>query len=125
MNQSVIHIFIITLALVLLGGCATRQVLLDRALVINATPGIISEVKVRHEPTGKIGAANMILPQKSFDLGFSKQPMLAKEAVVTWIDQSGLQRRAKVALPNKSDGETSVLVYTIQSAGDITVELKE
>lgn len=103
--------------------------MLDRALVINDTGGIITEVKVHHEPTGKIGSVNMILDQSSFDLGFPKQPMLAKEAVVTWIDQNGHQRRAEIILPDESDasdeGTTNRLIYTIQSAGIVTVELKE
>lgn len=102
--------------------------MLDRALVINATTGIITEVTVRHEPTGKIGSINMILPQRSLDLGFPKQPMLAKEAVVTWIDQSGRQRRVEVALPDGSDGtgggQSNSLVYFILPNGLVNVRLE-
>ena len=100
-----------------ISGCAARQVMLDRAVVFNDTAGIISEVKVRHEPTGKIGAVNMILPQRSLDLGFPRQPMLAKEAVITWRDHQGMSRRVKVALPGRSDGiggeQSNSLVYFI------------
>jgi hypothetical protein len=42
----------------------------------------------------------MILPQKSFDLGFQSQPMLARESLVTWIDQNGQQRRTVLSLPS-------------------------
>jgi hypothetical protein len=99
--------------------------MLDRALVINSTQGIISEVKVRHEPTGKIGAASMILPQKSFDLGFSQQPLLAKEATVTWIDQSGKPKRVEVSLPYESDGDSNILVYIIDPANKVHVTLEK
>ena len=111
-----------------ISGCATRKVMLDRAVVINATAGIITEVKVRHEPTGKIGAVNMILPQKSFDLGFQSQPMLARESVVTWTDQNGQQRRTVLSLPKgltTGEGQAMILVYTIHPSGDVTVELKD
>jgi len=102
--------------------------MLDRAVVFNDTAGIISEVKVRHEPTGKIGSINMILPQRSLDLGFSRQPMLAKESIVTWIDQNGRQRRVKVALPDGSDGtgggQSNSLVYFILPNGLVNVRLE-
>jgi hypothetical protein len=102
--------------------------MLDRAVVFNDTAGIISEVKVRHEPTGKIGSINMILPQKSLDLGFPKQPMRAKEAVVTWIDQNGRQRRVKIELPvdrgGLREGQANSLVYTIHPAGNVNVRLE-
>jgi hypothetical protein len=103
--------------------------MLDRAVVLNDTAGIISEVTVLHEPTGKIGVANMILPQRSLDLGFSRQPMLAKEAIVTWRDHDGRQRQVLVTLPGDRDalgeGKTNSLVYTIHPSGDVTVELEE
>ena len=109
-------------------GCATRQVMLDRAVVRNDTAWIIMEVKVLHEPTGKTGAANMILPQRSLDLGFSRQPMLAKEAIITWKDHEGRRKKAEVALPDNRDasggGQTNSLVYTIQPAGDVRVHLE-
>ena len=102
--------------------------MLDRAVVINATAGIISEVKVRHEPTGKIGAVNMILPQKSLDLGFPRQPMRGRQGIVTWFDHNGHQRRAKVELPadrgSFSEGQAKSLVYTIEPAGVVHVHLE-
>ena len=111
-----------------ISGCAARQVMLDRAVVFNDTAGIISEVKVRHEPTGKIGAVNMILPQRSLDLGFPRQPMLAKEAVITWRDHQGMSRKVKVALPDGSDGtgggQSNSLVYFILPNGLVNVRLE-
>lgn len=38
----------------ILSGCAAHQVMFDRAVVFNATDGIISEVKVRHERKAKM-----------------------------------------------------------------------
>jgi hypothetical protein len=94
-------------------------------MVINNTEGIISEVVIRHEPTGKVGSASMILPQKSFDLGFSQQPLLAKEATVTWINQSGEPKRVEVSLPYESDGDSNILVYIIGPADKVHVTLEK
>ncbi len=70
----------------------------------------------------------MILPQKSIDLGFQSQPMLARESVVTWTDQNGQQRRIVLSLPKgltTGEGQALILVYTIHPSGDVTVELKD
>lgn len=101
-------------------GCAAKHVMLDRAVVRNDTGGIITDVKVVHEPTGKTGGVNMILPHMSFELGFAEQPMDAKRAIITWTDRENILRRSEVALPGRRDtkqGQSHILVYTIQPAG--------
>jgi hypothetical protein len=109
-------------------GCAAKNVLLDRAVVRNDTVGIITDVKVVHEPTGKTGGVNMILPQMSFELGFAGQAMHAKRAVITWKDHKGIRRRSEVSLPDSPDaskqGHPNSLVYTIQPAGVVLVHLE-
>lgn len=109
-------------------GCAARNVMLDHAVIRNDTAGIISDVQVVHEPTGKTGAINLILPQKSFELGFAGQPMLAKRAIITWNDHEGHRRRSAVGLPAKPDisrnGESYSLVYSIQPGGVVNVHLE-
>jgi len=102
--------------------------MLDRAVVRNDTVGIISEVKVVHEPTRKTGAINMILPQRSFELGFAGQPIRGKRAIITWKDHEGHWRRSEVALPDNrnaaKEGRSYGLVYTIQPAGVVHVQLE-
>jgi hypothetical protein len=98
-------------------------------MVINNTEGVISEVVIHHEPTGKIGAASMILPQKSFDLEFSKQPLLAEKAIVSWRDQNGHVKNEVVTLPGSGDasgkGQPGSLVYRINPDGNVTVDLRK
>jgi len=112
----------------ILSGCAAKTVLLDHAVVRNDTAGIISDVQVVHEPTGKTGAINMILPQRSFELGFAGQPMRAKRAIIIWNDHEGHRRRSAVALPAMPDiskeGQSYSLVYSIQPAGVVRVQLE-
>ena len=88
---------------------------------------MIIDVKVLHEPTGKTGSVNKILPNRALNLGFSKQPMLAKEAIVTWLDQNGQQRKVRVTLPYDREAawekKGMSLVYTIHPSGNVTVLL--
>jgi hypothetical protein len=105
------------------------HVTLDRAVIRNETRSSISDVIVRHEPTGKTGRINRILPLRSFDLGFSGQPMLGKQAVITWREADGRERREKLDLPYnrelKSDRKNMVLVYIIHSSGRVSVHLQD
>ena len=113
-----------------LTGCITSPTMLNRAVVRNATSRKISEVMVRHEPTGAIGRVSAILPRAEFDLGFSRQPLKAKRAVVTWTEPTGAVIRVKVVLPRKPKQEeaktnrTFTLVYTIQPSGEVSVHLQ-
>jgi len=109
-------------------GCASKHVILDRAIVQNDTPGIITEVKVVHEPTGKTGAVSMILPDNAFELGFAGQPMLGEHAIVTWRDHEGYLRKFEGTLPDNPDtktkGKNFILIYTIESAGVARIHLE-
>ena len=102
--------------------------ILDRAVVRNDTSGIITEVKVVHEPTEKTGAVSMILPHNTFELGFAGQPMLGEHAIVTWRDPEGYLKKIEVPLPDNPDAKTKdknfILVYTIQSGGVVLVHLE-
>ncbi len=111
-----------------LTGCATPHLMLDRAVVRNATAGTITDVRVLHEPTGKLGKVNFILPRKSFNIGFSGQPLLGKHAIVTWKDQEGMKRKAEITLPYHktaaNKGRAMTLVYVIHPAGNVLVQLE-
>ena len=120
----------VVLALVLaLTGCATPHQMLNRAVVHNATSGIITDVRVVHEPTGKSGKVSTILPRRSLEIGFSEHPMLGRHAIVTWKDQDGMRRKAGVALPSPKtaakEGRAMTLVYIIEPAGNVSVQLEQ
>ena len=108
-------------------GCSSPHVMLDQAIIRNETTSRITDVKVLHEPTRKLGQISSILPQRSFVLGISGQPMLAKSATVTWKDQNGLRRKVEVTLPYDQtaakEGRAMSLVYTIQPSGNVSVRL--
>ena len=120
---------VIFLFALVVSGCVSQQVVFDQAVIRNETPAIITDVKVLHKPTKKFGKAHSILPQTSFDLGFSKQPMLGKSAIITWTSKDGQKNKAELILPRASfgvaKGQAVRLVYTFHPSGYVTVELKE
>lgn len=131
MNSKIIKFIISILVAFLLptfSGCASKHVILDRAIVRNDTPGIITEVKIVHEPTGKTGAVSMILPHNAFELGFAEQPMLGEHAIITWRDHEGYLRKFEATLPDnpgtKTKGKNFILIYTIRSAGVARIHLE-
>lgn len=109
-------------------GCARPAIQLDRVLVYNATPEIIEDVQVRHEPTHRIGAVSLILPGKSLDIGFPRQPMLAQKGVVSWRDGSGQTWQVELPLPYDysvaREARAMALVYMISPSGNATVSIQ-
>lgn len=110
-------------------ACAKPPVMIDRVLVKNATGSKITDVKVRHEPTNKFGAVNAILPERSLDIGFPRQPMLAQKALVRWRDYNGTEWSADVNLPYDRTATEEVrtmnLIYIIYPSGRVAAHLKE
>ena len=117
------------LLILVMSGCATRQVVIDQAVIRNETRGVLTQVKVLHEPTMGFGEVLSILPQSSFDLGFSKQPLRGEKAIVTWTSQHGQKNKVELILPrslsNGTEAQSLRLVYTIYPSEYVTVELKE
>lgn len=109
-------------------GCVAPHVILDRGVIRNETQNSISDVVVRHEPTGKTARINTILPLKSFDLGFSGQPMLGRQAIITWREVDGRERKEILNLPYNRALQTErkklILVYIIHSSGRVSVHLQ-
>jgi len=68
------------LTFAIMGGVAPN-VLVERAVIRNDTPNNITDVVVRHEPTGKSAKINIILPLRSFELGFSSKPMRGRRGI--------------------------------------------
>lgn len=112
----------------LISGCAA-QPYLDRAVIRNESGGPISDVRVRHEPTGTIGEVHFILPYSALEVGFAPGPMKAERSIVTWLNQEGKTRRVEIELPRNakkaSKERSQTLVYTITREGNVTVVLEE
>ena len=128
--------FIIFLLFVLTsmqGGCAfsrsSAYVMVDRVIVKNATVDRITDVRIKHRPTNKIGGVSVILPDTSLDIGFSSQPLIALQAVIHWTDAAGQANTVQVDLPyNRVLGgtyDTMTLEYQIHSYGNVSVRLRE
>ena len=111
-------------------ACAKPPVMVDRVLVKNATANMITDVKVQHEPTKKLGAVNAILPGKALEIGLSSMgnPMLAEQALVRWRDGEGSGWTVTLDLPYDQsvaeDKRPVKLVYIIYPAGRATVHLE-
>ncbi|MBT3296139.1 MAG: hypothetical protein HN919_18675 [Verrucomicrobia bacterium] len=107
-------------------GCASPQLMLDRTMILNATDGTVRAVSVLHEPTLETGSANAILPGRSFQLGFDREPLRAQYATVRWLDQRGVSNKVSVAIPEVSacEGVPMELIYTIRMDGRISVEFR-
>ncbi len=115
-------------SLFLLFSCASQHVYLERAVIRNETGNVISEVRIRHEPTGKIGEVHSILPHSQLEVGFAEQQMRASRAIITWRTRDGQQKNAELELPgattNTVQASSSVLFYTIYPDGSVTAKLK-
>ena len=116
------------LIFLMLTACARQPIILERVLVRNATPGTISDVEVRHEPTLRFGAVSAILPGNAYELSFAKAPMLAQRGVISWRDDAGRQWSKTLSLPDKNivrmEGQAFTLVYLVEPAGLVTVSLE-
>ena len=122
------RILLVGLSLLVLCACARPPIILERVLVRNATPGTISDVEVRHEPTLRFGAVNAILPGNAYELSFARAPMLAQQGVISWRDDAGRPWSKILPLPDKNvvrpEDRAFTLVYRIEPAGLVTVSLE-
>jgi hypothetical protein len=89
----------------------------------------VTEVKVRHIPTNRIGAVNAILPNESLNLGFPKQPLLADRAIIRWIDGQGQNRSDELDIPYDAAAakaeRTLSLTYILLPSGSVTAHLQD
>ena len=114
---------------VVLSGCSKTPMMADRVLVKNASEWKVTEVRVRHIPTNKIGSVNAILPQQSLDIGFPKQPLLADRAIIRWIDGQGQNRSDELDIPYDAAAakaeRTMSLTYILLPSGSVTAHLQD
>jgi len=112
-----------------LSACGPSNAILDRVYVKNATSSKITDVKVNHEPAQWFGSVNAILPQKSLDIGFASQPILARKASVSWRDGNNVQWSLNIDLPYdhtlEKVGRPMSLIYIIYPSGRLDVHLLE
>ena len=111
-----------------LSGCSRTPMMADLVLVKNASDWKVTEVKVRHIPTNRIGAVNAILPQESLDINFPKQPLLADRAIIRWVDGQGQKRSDELDIPYDAAaaiaGKAMSLTYILLPSGSVTVHLQ-
>ena len=114
---------------IVLSGCSKSPIMADCVLVKNASAWKVTEVKVRHIPTNRIGAVSAILPQESLDIGFPKQPLLADRAIIRWIDGQGQNRSDELGIPYDAAaakaGRTMSLTYILLPSGSVTAHLQD
>jgi hypothetical protein len=112
-----------------LSGCSQTPVMADRVLVKNASTFKVTEVKLRHMPTNRIGAVSAILPNESLDIGFPKQPLLADRATIRWIDGQSKRRSDELDIPYDAavakTGKSMSLVYILHPSGSVTAHLQD
>ena len=120
---------VLFILLVVLFGCSKTPMMADRVLVKNASDWKVTEVKVRHIPTNRIGSVSAILPQKSLDIGFPKQPLLAHRAIVRWVDGQGQNRSDELDIPYDAAaakaGKAISLTYILHPSGSVTAHLQD
>ncbi len=65
----------------------------------------------------------------ALDVGFSGQPLLAKQAKVSWRNSAGIIRESTLELPYDfnvaKEGGIMNLIYIIHPSGTVTVRLEE
>lgn len=111
-------------------ACAQPPVMIDRVLVNNATNTKITDVRVKHKPTNKFGAVNLILPGHALDIGLPGEgrPMQARHATVMWRDQLGRDWSVDLNLPydrvTAREKWPVSLVYSIIGNGEVSVSLE-
>lgn len=118
--------FAVFLLSVFFSGCMEKAVLVDQVIIMNMTEQVITDVLVEHEPTGKSGATNRILPGKTLEIGISDVPLRARKATISWRDSTGVLRQGKVFFPGEESEELKAmsLVYSIVPGDKVYVHLQ-
>jgi len=123
MKIQLLSLFALTVLCV--SGCRTLDpIMLDRAIVMNTTTAELIDVSITHQPTQITGSASLILPGKTFDLGFSQRPLRAEQAVVTWTQQ-GYRHSKNLFLHFEAPDQNSpyTLIYIIKEHGQVEAKL--
>lgn len=102
--------------------------ILDRAIILNASGTKITDVNAFHEPTRVSGQVNTILPHDTLEIGFSRRPMMARQVTVSWRDGNGVKRKVTLELPYDynaaREGRTMIMIYEIHPHGAVSAYLE-
>jgi hypothetical protein len=101
--------------------------IINQATIQNDTDGTLHTVRVQHEPTRAVGAANVILPHRAFNVGFDGRTMMADSGVISWSDDHGTFHNEKIILPKNlnRDQHEKHLVYRIAPNGKVSVQVTD
>jgi hypothetical protein len=110
-------------------GCTTvnePRYKVSHGMVYNSSTQEVHDVRVVHEPTKKAVMTNSILPDRSFDIGFQDQRLMADHAVFTWTDDSGKRHKQIVDLPRplRKNEAMHEVIYTIDQKNNVLVSIK-
>ena len=131
--RNIKHLFVgLFICAVLVTICASCRTIsepryrVSHGTIYNSSTQEIHDVRVVHEPTKTVVAINSILPDRSFDLGFEEQMLMADYAVFGWTDDAGKRHQQIVHLPRplKESKEMHEVIYTIDQRGEILVRIK-
>ena len=79
--------------------------------------------------SGESGELSAILPHKSLDIGFPKQPLLAQRAIIRWIDGQGQNRSDELDIPYDAAAakaeKAMSLTYILHPSGSVTAHLQD
>jgi len=100
---------------------------LNQATILNATNGILHDVKVLHQPTSAVGSTHSLLPNRAFNVGFNSREMMADYSIITWSDDAGNSYRQQIELPKNvaRDTRPKNLTYTIYDDNTVAIILKK
>ena len=109
-------------------GCNTlenQRFVINQATIQNDTDGTLHNVRVVHEPIGKVGATNAILPHKSLKVGFDGRTMMADSCTISWTDDRNQFYQKKIILPKNVNNDPSImhLHYRVGIDGNVVVEM--
>ena len=121
-------LFICTVCVTLCVGCTTtnnQRYKVRHGTIYNSSTQEIYDIRAVHEPTKRVVAISSILPDRSFDLGFKEQLLMANYAVFTWTDAAGKHHEQRVDLPRplKKSEELHEVIYTIDQRGKVSVSV--
>lgn len=98
---------------------------INRGIVGNYSGNEITDVKVTHLPTKAMASFSNILSDTTAEIGFAKRELLAKKAIITWVE-NGIRYQRNLTLPEIEQSEIQFpqqLVYSIYSDGVVGVDL--
>ena len=104
-----------------------QRFVINQATIQNDTDGTLHNVRVEHEPIGKVGATNAILPHKSLNVGFDGRTMMADSCTLSWTDDHNQFYQREIILPKNINNDSNVmhLHYRIGNGAKVTVEIAE